>query len=333
MLYHFAITPDAFEPSAIPANSLEAVVLVELLRGIADNGLIANLQGGAWHKTIKAQYDVDVCAPDIRDKLRACLNLIHDRGRLIRHPVGTARPEDDDFRWLHWAMERHRSDATYPFKGIVATDTYIDLSGIQDAALVPLPCVFDHPCWQDRPKSIRLPKTEVQLKSALIPLLRYAERVTLIDPYMTCRKDRFFNTVQQCADLLGKHDGHQQRGLIQIHAGDPLADGDDAHKERAKDRLDRWEQELKPVIAHWKHKFEVTLWRNNPGGKSFHDRYIITDQCGISVPGGLDFGDDPARANLTSWSLLEPAIIADVLLREFNPSKSPYQRLDSRKFS
>lgn len=333
MLYHFAITPDAFEPSAIPQNSREAMILVELLRGIADNGLLANLHAGAWHRTVKGHYDVDAVAPDLRDKLRTCLNLIHDRRRLIRHPAGTERPEDDDFRWLHWALERHRADAAYPFKGVVATGAYVELSGIQDAVLMPLQRILDHSCWQHRPKSIRLPKTEVQLKSALIPLLRYAERVTLIDPYMTCRKERFFNTVQHCAALLGKHDGQQQRGLIQIHAGDPFADGDDTHKERANDRLDRWEQELKPVITHWKHKVEVTLWKNNPGGKSFHDRYIITDQCGISVPGGLDFCDDPERANLTSWSWLEPPIIADILLREFNPSKSPYQRLTSRQFT
>jgi hypothetical protein len=156
--------------------------------------------------------------------------------------------------------------------------------------------------------------------------------VILIDPYMTCRKDRFFNTVQRCADLLGKHDGQQQRGLIQIHAGDPLMDSEVAHRELAKDRLDRWEQELKPVVTHWKHMFDVTLWKNNTGGKSFHDRYIITDQCGISVPGGLDFGDDPTRANLTSWSWQEPSIIEDILRREFNPSTSPYTLLESRRF-
>jgi hypothetical protein len=198
---------------------------------------------------------------------------------------------------------------------------------------VPLGKALDHECWQGRPKSVRLPKTEDQLKANLKPLLRYASRATLIDPYLTCRTDRFFNTVQQAADLLGNHDGQQERGLIQIHAGDPLYYGEDEHKEPAKDRLDRWERDLKPVIAQWSHKFEVFLWRNRPGSKTFHDRYIITDQCGVSVPGGLDFGDDPARANLTSWSWLESPIVADVLLREFNPSKSPYTLLGSRKIS
>lgn len=330
MLFHFAITPDAFEPAAIPADSREAVVLVELLRGIADNGLLANLHDGAWHKKTSDSYDKKETDAALRDKLTTCFKLINDRNRLVRHPKSAIFAEESDFCWLHRAIERHQADPSYPFQGIVSSDDYVQLSEISNSALVPLHEALDHSCWQDRSKSARFIKTEDQLRRHLKPILRYAQKVVLIDPYMSCRKDRFFNTVQHCADLLGKHDGHQQRGLIQIHAGDPLADGDDAHKERAKDRLDRWERELKPVITHWKHKFEVTLWKNRE--KTFHDRYIITDQCGISVLGGLDFGDDPARANLTSWSWLEPSIIADILLREFNPSKSPYQKLDSRQF-
>jgi hypothetical protein len=150
VLYHFAITPDAFDPAAFPASSREGVILVELLRGIADNGLLANLHGGAWQKTVKGQYDVDTFDPDLRDKLTSCFKVIDSRNRLIRHPAGSARPDTDDFRWLHWAIERHRSDATYPFKGVLATDDYVELSEIVDAVLVRLLQALDHPCWQDR---------------------------------------------------------------------------------------------------------------------------------------------------------------------------------------
>ena len=330
MLYHFAITPDVFEPTTVPATSREALILVELLRGIADNGLLANLQAGSWHKTVREQYDVASTAPELRDKLRTCLNLIHGRNRLIRHPSGSTRP-DDDFRWLHWAIERHLSDPDYPFKGIFATGDYIELSEIAENAIVPLLLALDHECWLNRPKSVRFVKTDVLLKAHLSPLLRYAEKITLIDPYMSCRKERFFDTVQRCADLLGKHDGQRQRGVIHIHAGDPHYDAEVAHREMASARLDQWEQALKPVVAYWKHRFEVFLWKNNPGEKTFHDRYIITDQCGVSAPGGLDFGDDPTRANLTSWTWLEPPIISEILLKEFNPSTSPYKLLGSRK--
>lgn len=333
MLYHFAITPDVFDPTILTASSRESVVLVELLRGIADNGLLANLHSGAWHRQIKQQYDVEACSPAVRDKVRTCLTVIYDRNRLIRHPAGSELPDTDECRWLRWAVERHQSDLGYPWHGIVATDEYVHFSEIVDPVLVALSGVLDHTCWQGRPKSIRLPKTDVELKAALTPLLKYAERVTLVDPYMTCVQSRFFDTVQQCANLLGKHDGRQARGLIQIHAGDPRYLGDDAYNETAADRLDRWERELKPVIAQWGHKFEVTLWANRSGGKKFHDRYLITDQCGISMPGGQDFESDPTRANLTTWSWLEPPIIRDILLQEFHPVKSPYLLLGSRRIT
>jgi hypothetical protein len=331
VLYHFAITPDVFEPALLTATSRESVILVELLRGIADNGLLANLQAGAWHTQIRSQFDMPSFSPDIRDKLRSCLTVVDNRNRLIRHPAGSVLPADDDFRWLRWAVERHQSDATYPMKGVVSTDAFMELSEIANPVLVQIAGVLDHPCWQDRPKSIRFPKTKPELQKALKPLLRYANLVTLIDPYMTPTKPRFFDTVQYCADLLGSHDGQQRRGLIHIHAGDPMHLGDIADKETAANRLDRWERELQPVIAQWKYQFEVFLWRNQPGGKAFHDRYLITEQCGISAPGGLDFEDDPTRANLTSWSWLEPAIMRDVLLNEFHRTKSPYQFLGSRR--
>jgi hypothetical protein len=331
VLYHYAITPEVFEPSAIPENSREAMILVELLRGIADNGLLANLHAGSWHKEVQDQHRQDPASPELRDKLRSCLKLIHDRKRLIRHPAGSMRSEEDAFRWLHWALECHRSDPGYPFKGIFATGDYIELAEISDPAMVPLQSALDHECWLDRPKSVRFVKTEVELKAHLKPLLRYAEKVTLIDPYLTCRKDRFFNTVQHCADLLGRHDGRQQRGRIHIHAGNPLNDSEDSHHETPQARLDRWDQYLQPVIKQWAHKFEVSLWKNKPGGKTFHDRYIITDQCGVNVSGGLDFGDDPTRANLTNWSWLEREAIQDILQREFHSVKSPYRLLESRR--
>jgi hypothetical protein len=59
----------------IRANSPEAVILVELLRGIADNGLLADLHAGSWHKEVIIQNIANVAAPEVRDKLRSCLKV------------------------------------------------------------------------------------------------------------------------------------------------------------------------------------------------------------------------------------------------------------------
>ncbi len=333
MLYHFAITPDAFEPSAIPTNSREAVVLVELLRGIADNGLLANLHNGDWHKKATLSYCNNELDAALRDKLTTWLNLISKRNRLVRHPQSALFPEESDFCWLHRAVERHQADPSYPFQAIVSTNDYIQLSEIANTSLVPLHEALEHTSWQGRSKSARFIKTEDELRRHLKPILRYAQKIVLIDPYMSCRKDRFFNTVQHCADLLGKRDGSQQRGLIHIHAGDPQNDSDPMHQDSPHDRLRQWEQQLRPVINQWGHKFEVFLWRNRPGGKTFHDRYLITDQCGVRAPGGLDFVEDASKANISSWSLLEPEEIQDIIQREFNRAKSPYLQIGSRQIT
>lgn len=331
MLYSFAITPDTFEPWAVKDANREGVILVQLLRGITENGLLANLQNGQWLTHVRQVQDADTTSPDLRDKVNACLTLLHDRNRLVRHPKGSQREEDDEYRWLRWALERHHSHALNRFHGIVATDEYIEFSEILDDALVPLSGALDSACWQERPRSVRFAKTDIELRRNLTPLVRYARVVTLIDPYLSCRKDRFFDTVQHCAALLGNRDGRQDTGQIRIHAGDPSDDPDPAHRESAIDRLDRWKRALQPVIAQNGHSFRVSLWANRAGGKNFHDRYIITDQCGVDAPGGLDFITDASRANLSGWRLLEHQEIVDILTREFHERKSPYRHLGSRE--
>ena len=191
---------------------------------------------------------------------------------------------------MHWALETHRRDPGHPFGGVFSTEYYIELSGLGDQVFVPLPKALDAPCWRDRKISLRFLKTEDNLKKHLAPLLHFARKVTLIDPYMTCRKERFLNTVQHCAALLGRHFGQDKQWRIEIHAGDPDKESEGDHRESYQDRLSRWERELGPVAKYFKKKFRISLWRNNPG-KNFHDRYIITDQFGVDARGGLDFLD------------------------------------------
>ena len=330
MLYSFAITPDVFEPWAVNDTNREGVILVELLRGMVENGLLANLHGGQWITHVRRCQDADKKAPELRAKINTCLNLLSDRKRLVNHPKGSARDEADECRWLFWALERHRTEADNRFQGIFSTAENIDLSELVDDTLIPLLRALDCPGWQGRRQSIRFPKTQVELRRHLAPLVRYASMATLIDPYLVSHKAKFFDTVQHCASLLGKRDGTQKAGRIRIHAGDPRYDTPEELQESPADRLDRWAEALRPVAAQYGHKFRVSLWANRPGGKRFHDRYLLTDQCGVRAPGGLDFVEDPTQANLSGWSLLDHAELTDIIQNEFHPSKSPYCHLGSR---
>jgi hypothetical protein len=106
---------------------------------------------------------------------------------------------------------------------------------------------------------------------------------------------------------------------VTIHAGNPQDDY--SNPESVSDRLATWEQQLRS-LQH-AHHITVFLWGTKPGGETFHDRYILTDQCGISVPAGLDCRTLSAP-NSTTWSLLDEA---DRIrrLRDFDAATSPYQ--------
>jgi predicted HTH domain antitoxin len=47
------------------------------------------------------------------------------------------------------------------------------------------------------------------------------------------------------------------------------------------------------------HHCKVFLWEAYPGRETFHNRYLLTAQCGISVPAGLDWRADSTPNSTT----------------------------------
>jgi len=107
----------------------------------------------------------------------------------------------------------------------------------------------------------------------------------------------------------------------------------EAHRESKDDRLARWVTELQPIATHTGHTFKVLLWKQKINGKKFHDRYIITEQFGIAAPGGLDFFEvgSEARANLSTWNLLEHEQARKILTVNLHHQKGPYQYHGSKE--
>jgi len=331
MLSHFAITPDVFEPAAVVEMNPPGVVLLELLRRISEHGLLANLDAGRWMTEVLRHQRDKRFPQGVRDLLETLLKHLSDHNRLITHPPGTEDFAKCDFRWLRWSVERHRFDNANPLDGVFSTDDYIDLSGINDDIFVRLSGALYSPCWNKRESTPRFAKTIANFERFVTPVVRYARKVTLVDQFMNCRLPRFLRTVEHCSNLLGDHDGNQTPGVIHIHAGDPEKVGPDDLRESVRNRLNRWKAELEPFASHWGHSFRVFLWGRRDTGMPLHDRYIITDQCGIKAPGGLDFSlnEDESKAILTTWSLLAPDASRKILMEEYHRSKSPYRYLKS----
>jgi hypothetical protein len=264
-------------------------------------------------------------SPGLRDKVIACLNTLHDRHRLVRHPRRIQGNPTADSEWLELALESHRR---IPFYGIILGKALLSECGHSDAAFAELSEALDSPQWQSRRRSSTLTKCDADYRAALAPILRHARTLALVDPYMSCHDSRFFNTVKICIDLLGQRGHAILPSRIHIHAGNPGNSYN--HPESVADRLSAWERCLRPLIdEQHPHRFKVFLWEAHPGGETLHDRYILTDQCGLSIPAGLDCRAD-SMPNSTTWSLLDEE---DRIrrLQDFDPGTSPFRLLGERE--
>ena len=85
VLYEFAMTPDLFDASVANSDGSASIILVELLRGIAENGLLANLHKDRWLRHV-TEKRATTLSPALKDKVLTCLSVLHDRHRLVRHP-------------------------------------------------------------------------------------------------------------------------------------------------------------------------------------------------------------------------------------------------------
>lgn len=299
LLYEFAITPDVFDTHVISDLASEKD-LKQILKGVRENGIIADLHRSRWSQHV---HDIRVPSlrPEVRDRVLSLLKSLHDRNRIVRHPKRLEGDPTTDEQWLQLAIESHRR---VPFTQIIAGRELCDGCTVAGLPLTPLTDVLDSPGWDARKRSKTLTKSESDFRTTLSPLLRHARVIRLIDPYLVPRTARFFATIKLVIELAGKRGyGQPIDCRIDIHAGDPSRydDGDFAG-ESAQERLSAWQSALRAIDIS-PHRVRVFLWKNYNGGESLHDRFIITDQIGITVPGGLDCRS--YSANTTTWSVME----------------------------
>jgi len=315
VLYEFAITPDVFDPSVHETNPVLGVTVVELLRGICDNGLIANLHKEAWSKHVR-ENRINELPQGLKDKIIACLEMLDKRQRLVRHPRGIVSDPPTDQDWLTLALNSHDLLA---FHGIVLSEPLLRAARCAGSHFLELSNVLDSPQWLERRRSLPLQKTEKDYRQALAPILSYAKSVTLVDPYFNAQDAKYTDMLRLCSDLTGKRRHERARGRIDIHADITKQKPESADETGI---VNLWRNVIQPLVAQDGHRFRVFLWRSRAGGRAFHDRYLFTSQCAISMPHGLDI-EQRRTPSLTTWSLLDEDVHLKSL-EDYDPATSPF---------
>jgi len=325
LFYEYAITPDVFDTSYISSDPRLEVILVELLKGISKNGMIANLNKDKWLKHIELNYLPAIVPLHLKDKICRCLSLLRDRHRIVRHPKATNGDPTTNIAWLTLALESNRN---VKLDGIIASRDVLDSSAIQCDKFIDALKALDSPQWEGRRTTLTLSTCEPYYRPVLAPVLRHARSLTIVDPYFSPHVARFVDFLKICIEQMGRRGQLPVlQGRIVIHAGNPQ--NDKIKPESAPDRLNTWEKKLSSeFITTIPHKIKVVLRDQNYRGKHFHDRFILTDQCCIDIPLGTDTSASSTQDS-TTWCLLDHE---DMLLKakEIDQAMNVYAVLDER---
>lgn len=289
MLYEIALLPETFDASFHAEDRGRSVALKEVLRGLASNGLIADLHKSTWRKHILKQ--VETLPPKVRQDLVKSLDTLHKRNRLVRRPSSAFAPTCD----RDWHQIAATTDNLH---AIVVSSLANDNPNPPSDNMLALEEVLDSELWTNRPLSLTVAMQAQGYRIALTPLLRYARKLLLIDPYLEASRN-YQPVIELCSELLGRGRG-EPAGTIHIHAKhhDP--------KRGTASWFSDWRSLLEPLHTKHGHRFQVYLYEKPEakGRQRFHDRFILTDQCGVSVPAGLSI----VQSSSTDWHLMDHAV-------------------------
>lgn len=318
LFYEYAATPDILDAGYLAGDPRLEVIIPEFFKGICENGMLANLNRDGWIKHVENNCVPSIPILSLKDDIKRLLSKIKDRNRLVRHPKASDGEPVESLQWLKLALE---SNALIKFDGIVSSKSLIQNSSIECDEFIDCQKILGSTQWESRRRTLNLQSCEPYYRPVLDPVLRHAKSLTIVDPYFSPHVPKYVDFLKICIDQLGKRGRDTLPGRIHIHTGDPSMDFNNAQS--VSERLASWEAKVKSLFpGQAPHKIKVFIRKKKDGGKKFHDRFILTDQCCIEIPMGTDTFTS-STPNSTTWSLLD---YDDMLMKaqEIDPAMGVY---------
>lgn len=308
LLAEYALTPGVFDVTAYNSEEVCGVHLRMLKKALLDDGLVRNLRGGEWAKTF------DDPSRSWHRSGKELLKKLRTQGRIVfADSAAPAKPQND----TEWCLEALESHTARPLRGVIATDATAALH-MSNATVSSLSRLETAPWWASRSPSLRLARTLVAYEAALSAVLRHANSLSFIDPYIDPADHHQYGDLMT---LLVGLSGRSVKPFVEIHRA-AWYDGGRDKRPRVNEVVSALAPELTRVATAARLQIEVFLWDD------FHDRYLITDLIGISLQSG--FGTTKAPNVQTTWNRLGREA-RDSVQREFDPAhRRPVHRFTVR---
>jgi hypothetical protein len=292
MIYEYAIMPEVF------SREYERET-IEFLKDIRNDGMIASFNKSEWTK--KVYTYIETLSPMVKDRLITLLKMLKDKKAIVYHPKSDLKCKDEG-DCLQIALQEHE---IIPFFYIISTKKN-EFSTTIDNLIV-------DEKWLNRKRSLYILQTEENFKEAIKPLLIYAQKLRVIDPYFNLREERYQKSFEIITDFFRSRRGKREKGTIEIHIKY------DQYAYEHPKYMKMWEIYFKKAFNTYGHICKLYIWKENEQYK-MHDRYILTDQFYVQVGNGLDI-----RTNSKStWNLIDNNTAAEIV-KEYSPNSSRFE--------
>lgn len=297
LLAEYALTPDVFETTAYSSEEVCGLHLQVLKDVLLHEGVVRNLRSGEWGRVF------DDRARQWHRRGKELLKKLSLQQRFVlADAVHGSAPQSD----AEWCLEALGSHASRPFAGVIATDATA-APHIGNATVSSVSRLANAPWWATRSPSLRLGRTLVDYEAALGVVLRHANSLIFIDPFIDP------TDYHQYGDLMRLLAGLKYRSvkpLVEIHRAAWYGGGNDRRPQVAN-VVGALSPYLQTAATTAGLSVDVFLWDD------IHDRYLITDLIGVSVPYG--FGTTTAPNAQTTWTRLGRND-RDSVQRDFDPA-------------
>lgn len=271
MLDEYALVPDIFDPTAYSNPAFIEMCLPHLKEPLLQEAVVRDLCDGGWSEfCFQNAGSLHRLCKEILKKLRAS-------NRLRRFPQQNGSAPASALDWCQEGLAGH---GIAPLTGIIAAHgTKQHCTAAEVACIEKL---TGAPWWQARSPSLTVDRKTANYLNVLQRVLQQANSLMFIDPNL----DPSRHSYREFGQLLAPLAGRAIKPRIEIHRSFCKGDGP---------------ARTFPTETDWKAAFailgnaldahgltaEIFFWDD------FHERYLIADVIGISVPAGFDITARP----------------------------------------
>lgn len=280
MVEEFAILPEVFED----LDKTECCSQVfKCLDDIMKNGQCANLYNGYWSRYVNELLMTKLDG-SVRNMLQRKLKQLKSRRLLVSHASSIPNSPKNDEKWLEVLEQTNK---THPFYGMIANRAFGYSANEVDQRiwLKDIKQYIYSDEFNDRTTGESLqggPEYENRLQDVLRSVLVNAKLIKIVDPYINPSDSKWLPILRACSRIPERTLDSSPK-CIEIHCASKFFN--EVEKEEFevswRNRFSQLRNTIKP------HSYSVYVWDMGKT-EAMHDRYIFTNQFGLSIPGGLD---------------------------------------------